>query len=88
MAADTRSLEEAVAALRRDPSRPVRAQVDELTVELRAVEAATTSKIGGPRTAGEALTGVRWHGDETLDELLAMFKEMRRQGGSGEVPEL
>lgn len=87
MAADNRSLEEAVAALRSDPSRPVRAKIDELIVELRAVES-PSSTIGRPRTAGEALRGVRWHGEETLDELLATFKEMRRQGGSGEVPEL
>jgi hypothetical protein len=31
---------------------------------------------------------MRWQGEETLDELLAMFKEMRIKGGSREVPEL
>jgi hypothetical protein len=33
-----KALEEALAKLRHDPSRPVRAQLDELDVELRAVE--------------------------------------------------
>jgi hypothetical protein len=33
------ALEQALEALKRDPTRPVRAQIDDLTVELRAVAA-------------------------------------------------
>lgn len=64
----------------------MRAQLDGLTVELRAVAAAEPAEA--PKTVGEALRGVAWHGEETLDELLAFFAEARRQGGSGDVPEL
>jgi hypothetical protein len=79
-------LDEAVRALKRDPTQPVVARVDDLTVEMRTVPA--LGPIATPRTIGEALAGVEWHGDETLDELLAFFAEARRQGGSGHVPEL
>ncbi len=37
MANGVHPLEEALAALRRDPTHPVRARVDDLTVELRAI---------------------------------------------------
>ncbi|MCC6668220.1 MAG: hypothetical protein IT375_31030 [Polyangiaceae bacterium] len=85
MAADPRTMEEALAALRRDPSRAVRAQFEDLTVELRAVEAGPMMPA---KTVAEALDGVSWRGDETLEALLAFFAEARRQGGSGDVPEL
>ncbi|HEX4475266.1 MAG TPA: hypothetical protein VH142_09335 [Polyangiaceae bacterium] len=79
-------LDEAVRALKRDPTQPVVACVDDLTVEMRTVPVLGPSAT--PRTIGEALAGVEWHGDETLDELLAFFAEARRQCGSGHVPEL
>jgi hypothetical protein len=62
------------------------ARVDNLTVEMRTVPG--TAPSASPRTVGEALAGIEWHGDETLEELLAFFAEARRQGGSGNVPEL
>ena len=79
-------LDEAVRALKRDPTQPVVARVDDLTVEMRTVTAVHPAMA--PRTVREALAGVAWHGDETLDELLAFFAEARRHGGSGHVPEL
>lgn len=76
-------LDQAVEALKRDPTHPVRARVDELTVELRAVPE-------GPqyRTAADAFRDIRWHGDESLDELLEFFRNARREGGSRKVPAL
>ena len=85
MASDPRSLEEALAALRRDPSRAVRATVDDLTVELRAVPPAPAEPT---RTLGEALRGVIWHGDGSLAELLTFFAHAPQEGGAGDVPEL
>jgi hypothetical protein len=79
-------LDEAVRALKRDPTQPVVARVDDLTVEMRTLPGSAVGVM--PGTIGEALAGIEWHGDETLDELLAFFAEARRQGGSGHVPEL
>jgi hypothetical protein len=79
-------LDEAVRALKRDPTQPVVARVDDLTVEMRTLPGSAVGVT--PRTVGEALAGIEWHGDETLDDLLAFFAEARRQGGSGHVPEL
>jgi hypothetical protein len=79
-------LDEAVQALKRDPTQPVVARVHDLTVEMRTVPGPDLT--ASPRTIGEALAGVSWHGDETLEELLMFFAETRRQGGSGHVPEL
>jgi hypothetical protein len=76
-------LDQAVEALKRDPAHPVLARVDELTVELRAVPEASPY-----RTAADAFRDIRWHGDESLDELLEFFRSARREGGSGNVPEL
>jgi hypothetical protein len=79
-------LDEAVRALKRDPTQPVVTRVADLTVEMRTVP--ETAHGASPRTVGDALVGIAWHGDETLDELLTFFAEVRRQGGSGHVPEL
>jgi hypothetical protein len=68
-------LYEAVQALKRDPTQPVVALVDDLTVEMRA--ARRPASQANPRTVGEALAGIAWHGDETLDALLAFFAEAR-----------
>lgn len=63
------SLDEAIQALRRDPTYPVRVKVDEaLTVEVRAVNMAAPVK----RTIGELLREVgRWEGESgsALDAL-------------------
>ncbi|HKY35552.1 MAG TPA: hypothetical protein VJN18_06430 [Polyangiaceae bacterium] len=78
----TPSLDEAIQALRRDPTHPVRVRIDErLTVEVRAVEAAVPTK----RTIGDLLREVgRWEGEsgDELDALLA------RQRGNRNVPDL
>lgn len=94
-------LDAAVEALRRDPSRPVVASVDGLTIELRALRASgdtvatETAEAKRPRALGEgepsAADIVRaigtWSGG-SLDELLADLSEIRRQGGSRTVPSL
>ena len=74
-------LDEAIQALRRDPTHPVLVKVDELTVEVRAVEAA-----GEPmKTMGDLLREVgRWEG-ESGAELDALFT---RQRGNRQVPDL
>jgi hypothetical protein len=66
--------------MRRDPARPVRARIDDLTVELRAVP-----EPGERQSAADAFREVGpWEG-ETLDELLAMFTQERRDRGSRRV---
>lgn len=73
-------LDEAIQALRRDPTHPVLVKVDDegLTVEVRAVEAAQSPKRSALREIG------RWEG-ETGDELDALFV---RQRSSRQVPDL
>lgn len=75
-------LDEAVQALKRDPTHPVRVKVDdELTVEVRAV-------TGAPqKTIGELLDEIgRWEG-ETGAELDGLFANVR-QRSNRHVPDL
>jgi len=72
-------LKQAIEALRREPARPVRARLDDLTVELRAVPEATT------RSAADVFAAIGpWEG-ETTEELLQLLADARRQGGSRSV---
>jgi hypothetical protein len=74
-------LDEAIQALRRDPTHPVRVKVDEeLTVEVRAVDAAAPAK----RTVGDLLREVGRWGGESGSALDALFT---RQPGNCSVPE-
>ncbi|HET7538566.1 MAG TPA: hypothetical protein VFK05_01795 [Polyangiaceae bacterium] len=75
-------LDEAIQALRRDPTHPVRVKVDdELTVEVRAVEAPASAE----KTLGELLREIgTWEG-ESGPELDALFA---RQRGNRQVPDL
>jgi len=58
-----RSLEEAVAELKRDPARPVHARVDELEVELRVVAANGNDALPALGTRMAALGP--WLGEST-----------------------
>jgi hypothetical protein len=75
-------LEEAIQAIRRDPTHAVRVKLDEgLTVEVRAVDAGAPPR----RTVGELLRDVGgWEG-ESGSALDALFT---RQRGNRVVPEL
>jgi hypothetical protein len=74
--------EEAIQALRRDPTHPVRLKVDEeLTVEVRAVHAGPQPK----RSAADVFRELgRWEG-ETGEDLDALFA---RQPSNRRVPDL
>jgi hypothetical protein len=64
------ALDQAVEALKRDPTRAVRARVGDMTVELRAVP---DSPPAVERSADDALREVGpWEG-ETYEELVALF---------------
>jgi hypothetical protein len=75
-------LDEAIQALRRDPTHPVLVKVDEgLTVEVRAVEPPEARK----RSAADVFREIgRWEG-ETGAELDALFS---RQRSNRQVPDL
>jgi hypothetical protein len=75
-------LDEALKALKRDPTQPVCARVDdELTVEVRAVSDEGARK----KTVGDLLREIgRWEG-ETGADLDALFV---RQRGNRRVPDL
>ena len=76
--------DEAIQALKRDPTHPVRVRVDEeLTVEVRAVERTAVPR----RSAADAVRELgRWEG-ETGAELDALFADVR-QRTNRQVPDL
>jgi hypothetical protein len=75
----TKSLEEAVERLRRDPVHPVEAIIGDLRVEIR---------VKAPPSAADLFREVGpWEG-ETMEELLQRLAEERRRGGSAEPPAL
>lgn len=77
-------LEEALAKLRRDPSRPVRAHVGELDVELRVVTARREEPAPG---LGDRMAAAGpWEGEST-EEIIRILREGRDAGGSAEPPE-
>ena len=77
-------LDQAVEALKRDPTHAVRARVGNMTVELRAVP---DSPLAPERTVGEVLREVGpWEG-ESYEELVALFVDVR-QRTSRSVPDL
>jgi len=82
-AAKPTTIEDALAVLKRDPTRPVRVHVDavDMDVELRAVKASTPQIPLGDYLASLG----PWEG-ETTEELLALLREGRRMGGSKEPP--
>ena len=78
------ALDQAVEALKRDPTHAVRARIGDMTVELRAVP---DSPPAAERSAADALRDIgRWEG-ETYDELVALFADVR-QRTSRVVPDL
>jgi hypothetical protein len=73
------TLEEAVEELKKNPDHPVRAHLDSLDVELRAVGAQEA-----PIRLGDALAQLGpWEG-ESAEELIERLAEARRAGGSAE----
>ena len=75
---ESRSLDQAIARLRRNPTRPVRAEIDGLTVEVRRVEPAPR----GVESAAEAFASLgQWEG-ESPEEIRAILTEARREGGA------
>jgi hypothetical protein len=75
------TLEEALAKLKRDPIHPVRAQVEDLQVELRVV---TVSKEDATPGLGDLMAAAGpWEG-ETTEELIRILREGRDAGGSAE----
>ena len=74
-----RSLEEALAALHRDPSQPIEVDVEGLHVELR---------VKPRRSAADVFREIGpWEG-ETTEQLIERLDEARRTGGSKEPPKL
>jgi hypothetical protein len=80
-----KALEEALAKLRHDPSHPVRAQLDELDVELRVVTAQRDEPALG---LGDRIAAARpWKGEST-EEIIRILREGRDAGGSAETREI
>ena len=81
---DPLRLDEAVAALKRDPSHPVLVRVEGLTVEMRAVE--EPARVPRKSAADVFREVGSWEG-ETGEELDALFAAVRQRTNRG-VPEL
>jgi hypothetical protein len=85
VAANRKTLEDAVARLKRDPRTIVTVEVDGLEVEIRAVGAGTSPQ---QRSAADVFREAgRWEGEST-EQVIARLTEARRAGGSGEPPSL
>lgn len=80
-----KNLDEALAQLRQDPNHSVRARIDGLEVEIRAVPPQPES---ARRTAADVFRDIGPWAGEDGDELMARLEEARRLGGSGSVPKL
>ena len=78
-----KALEEALAKLRHDPSRPVRAHLDELDVELRAVP---FRRREGPGLGTRMAALGPWQGEST-EEIIRILREGREVGGRAAPPE-
>ena len=79
----SKTLEEAVEQLKRDPSHPVRATLGGLTVEVRAV-----SDPPGDRSAAELFAAIGPWAGETTEEILAILTKARGQSGQRTVADL
>ena len=79
----SKTLEEAVEQLKRDPSHPVRATLGGLTVEVRAV-----SDLPGDRSAAELFAAIGPWAGETTEEILAILTKARGQSGQRTVADL
>lgn len=78
------ALDQAVEALKQDPTHAVRARVGDMTVELRAIPDAAPAI---ERSAADALREIGpWEG-ESYDELVELFGDIR-QRSSRDVPDL
>ncbi len=80
-----KALEEALAKLRRDPSQPVRAHLDELDVELRVVTA--RGEEPAPGLGDRMAAAGPWEGEST-EEIIRILREGRDAGGNAETPEI
>jgi hypothetical protein len=70
------------AQLKRNPRRPVHADVGELEVEIRVVEKPAQA---GARLGDRMAAAGPWQG-ETEEEILETLRQARRAGGSEEPP--
>ena len=77
------TLEEALARLKRDPIHPVRAHVDDLDVELRAVP---FRRREGPGLGTRMAALGPWQGEST-EEIIRILREGREVGGRAAPPE-
>ncbi len=77
------TLDDVVAQLKKDPGRPVRARVGDLTIEVRAIDEQEAA-----RSAADAFAELGpWSGEST-EEILRLLAEARAGGGQRPVDEL
>jgi hypothetical protein len=72
----SKTIEEVVEQLKRNPSQPVRATLGGLEVEVRAVP-----DLSVDRSAAELFAAVGPWAGETTEEILAILAKARAQGG-------
>lgn len=78
-----KTLEDAIADLKRDPSHPLRLAVSDVEVEMRLVGGGTMNA----NTSDDVLNGATWHG-ESAAELIQIIRSGREQDDPGEAPHL
>ena len=76
-----KTLEDAVAELKRDPSYPLRLAVSDVEVEMRLVGGAAT------KAGDDVLNGATWHG-ESASELIQIIRDARDLDDPAAAPHL
>ena len=79
----SKTIDDVVEQLKRDPSHPVRATLSGLTVEVRAVPDSP-----GDKSAAELFAAIGPWAGETTEEILSILAKARRQGGQRTVADL
>lgn len=73
------NIDQALVRLRKNPGHPVRAQFDDIEIEIRVVD-----KSSRPGRLGERLAALGPWSGETEAEIVSLVSEARRIGGSAE----
>jgi hypothetical protein len=70
------TMEDALAELKRDPSRPLRLAIDDVEVEMRIVGGAAM------KAGADALNGATWHGETAAEaiQIITLVAQVPRSG--------
>ena len=77
------TLEEVVTQLKKEPGRPVRTRIGDLTIEVRAVD-----EPAAARSAADVFAEIGPWAGESTEDVLRLLAAARHSGGQRRVPDL